>query len=73
MRIGVPQPALTVGFGNHLDNVSTLSFTFDKEKKEMPMVSIQEQASHVPLILPIPDADAAEPSARPGPAACRRS
>ncbi len=55
IRLGQPQPALTTGFGNHLDNVTTLSFTYDKEKKKMPLVSIQEQTSHVPLVLPIPD------------------
>lgn len=55
IRLGTPQPALTTGFGNHLDNVTALSFTFDKEKKEMPLVSIQEQNSHAPLTIPIPD------------------
>ena len=55
VRLGVPQPALTIGLGNHLDTVTTLSFSYDKEKKEMPLVSIQEQASHAPLTLPIPD------------------
>jgi hypothetical protein len=55
IRMGVPQPALTTGFGNHLDTVSTLSFTFDKEKKELPLVSIQEPNSHAPLVIPIPD------------------
>ncbi len=55
VRLGQPQPALTTGFGNHLDNISTLSFTFDKEKKELPLVSIQERTSHAPLVLPIPD------------------
>lgn len=61
IRMGVPQPALTVGFGNHLDNVSTLSFTFDKEKKTMPMVSIQERTSHASLVVSIPDATPLNP------------
>jgi hypothetical protein len=55
IRLGVPQPALNLGLDAAHDNVSTLSFTFDKEKKELPLVSIQEQNSHVPLVLPIPD------------------
>ncbi|GAB2756681.1 hypothetical protein GCM10027020_06050 [Nocardioides salsibiostraticola] len=55
IRLGTPQPALTTGFGNHLDNVTALSFTFDKEKKELPLVSIQERNSHAPIVLPIPD------------------
>jgi hypothetical protein len=55
IRLGVPQPALNLGLDAAHDNVTTLQFTFDKEKKEVPLVSIQEQTSHVPLVLPIPD------------------
>lgn len=55
IRIGEPQPALTVGSGGHLDNVTTLSFSFDKERKETPIVSIHEQNSHVTVPLLIPD------------------
>ena len=33
----------------------SLSFTFDKEKKELPIVFIQEPISKVPIPIPIPD------------------
>lgn len=55
VRTGIPQPALTTGFGNHLDNITTLSFTFDKEKKQLPLVSIQEPNTNTPIVIPIPD------------------
>lgn len=55
IRLGVPQPALTIGLGNHVDNVTTLTMTMDKEKKEMPLVFIQERTSHAPIPIPIPD------------------
>ena len=36
-------------------NVKTLSFRFDKERKEFPVVFIQEPASKAPIPIPIPD------------------
>jgi len=55
IRIGVPQPALNSGFDHAHDNVSSLSFSFDKEQKEMPFVYIQEPFSKAPIPIPIPD------------------
>ena len=55
VRLGAPQPALTIGSGGHLDTVTNLSFSYDKERKEMPLVRIHERTSHVSLTLPIPD------------------
>ncbi|WP_068403270.1 hypothetical protein [Kribbia dieselivorans] len=55
IRVGAAQPALNFGLDAAHDNVTSLSFSFDKESKEMPIVTIQEPFSKVPLTLPIPD------------------
>lgn len=54
IRIGAPQPALNAGLDGAHDNVTSLSFSFDKEKKELPIVYIQEPFSKVPIPIPIP-------------------
>jgi hypothetical protein len=56
IRLGAPQHALNAGGtdGPHV-NVKDLAFTFDKERKEFPVVYIQEPASKVPIPIPIPD------------------
>lgn len=55
IRVGVPQPALNAGLDGPHDNVTSLSFSFDKEKKELPVVLIQEPNSKAPIPIPIPD------------------
>lgn len=55
IRVGVPQPALNAGLDGPHDNVTSLSFSFDKEKKELPIVLIQEPNSKAPIPVPIPD------------------
>jgi hypothetical protein len=55
IRLGAPQPALNVGLDAAHDNVATLNFTFDKEKREIPIVAIQERTTKAPLNLPVPD------------------
>jgi len=54
IRIGAPQPALTVNM-DALTNVERLSFNFDKEKKTVPIVFIQNPISKAPIGIPIPD------------------
>lgn len=54
IRVGVPQPALAVSM-DALTNVEQLSFSFDKEKKTMPIVYFQDSTSKVPIPVPIPD------------------
>jgi hypothetical protein len=54
IRVGEPQPALTVNM-DALSNVESLNFNFDKEKKTMPIVFFQESISKVPIGIPIPD------------------
>lgn len=55
IRVGAPQPALNVSLDGPHNNVKSLSFTFDKEKKELPVVFIQEPATKAPIPIPIPD------------------
>lgn len=54
VRVGQPQPALSVNM-DAMSNVEQLSFNFDKERKTMPIVFIQESVSKVPIPIPIPD------------------
>jgi len=55
IRLGAPQPALNVALDGPHNNVKTLSFEFDKERKELPIVFIQEPVSKAPIPVPIPD------------------
>lgn len=54
IKIGVPQPALNINMDAHT-NVEALSFRFDKERKVMPIVFIQEELSKAIIPIPIPD------------------
>lgn len=54
IKAGTPQPALNADFDAH-SNVESLSFTFDKEGKELPIVFIQNAATKAPIPIPIPD------------------
>ena len=55
IRVGTPQPALNLDLDTPHRNVEALSFSFDKERKELPVVWIQEQFSKAPIGIPIPD------------------
>jgi hypothetical protein len=55
IRLGVPQPSLDASLDGPHSNVESLSFTFDKERKELPIVYVQEPFSKVPIPIPIPD------------------
>jgi len=54
IKVGAPQPALNTDMDS-FTNVESLSFNFDKDSKELPIVFIQEPASKVPIPIPIPD------------------
>jgi hypothetical protein len=54
IRVGEPQPALTVNM-DAKSNVEELNFNFEKEKKTTPIVFFQEPNSKVAIGLPIPD------------------
>ncbi|MDF5753125.1 hypothetical protein [Spongiactinospora sp. TRM90649] len=55
IRVGPAQPSLNLDLDPPRRNVDSLSFSFDKERKEMPVVWIQEQYSKAPIPIPIPD------------------
>lgn len=61
IRIGTPQPALNAGLDGPQDNVTSLRFTFDKERKELPIVFVQEPYSKAPVPIPIPDVTPVNP------------
>lgn len=54
IRIGAPQPALTTNM-DAMNNVDELSFNFDKERKTLPIVFVQDANSKVSIGVPIPD------------------
>lgn len=54
IKVGAPQPALNINMDAHT-NVESLSFNFDAEHKEIPVVYIQNPETKVPFPLPIPD------------------
>lgn len=60
IRVGVPQPALNFDMDAHR-NVESLSFRYDKDRKEMPVVFIQNQATRAPIPIPIPDVSPLNP------------
>ena len=60
IRVGAPQPALNIDMDAHT-NVESLSFSFDKERKELPIVFIQEPISKAPIGIPIPDVSPLNP------------
>jgi len=61
IRVGPPQPALNLDLDLPHRNVEGLTFQFDKENKEMPIVAIQEQFSKAPIGIPIPDINPLSP------------
>lgn len=54
IRVGAPQPALSVDMDAHT-NVDQLSFRFEKDRKETPVVFVQEPITKAPIPIPIPD------------------
>jgi len=54
IRVGAPQPALTTNMDAQT-NVEKITFSFDKKKKFMPLLSFQEPFSKATITLPIPD------------------
>ena len=54
IKVGTPQPALNYDMDN-FTNVESLSFRFNKDAKEMPVVFIQNLETKVPIPIPIPD------------------
>lgn len=54
VRVGKPQPALNVNMDAET-NVESMSFTWEADKKRMPILLIQEQLSKAVIPIPVPD------------------
>lgn len=54
IKVGVPQPALNADM-DAASNVDELSFSYDGNARQLPVVYIQNEQTKVPLPLPIPD------------------
>lgn len=54
IKTGTPQPALNYDMDS-FTNVESLSFDFDKDSKELPIVFIQNPETKAPIPIPIPD------------------
>ena len=61
IRLGIPQRALDGGLDGPHDNVSSLSFSLNKETKELPIVTVHEPWSKTPIPIPIPDINPLRP------------
>ncbi|PZV00215.1 hypothetical protein [Cyanobium sp. ULC084] len=70
LKIGVPQPALTIDM-DALTNVESLSFSFALIKSKLPIVFIQNQLTRAPIPIPIPKLNPLQPplGALPAPTA----
>jgi len=60
IKVGVPQPALNIDMDAHT-NVESLNFSFDSTKGVLPIVFIQNQATRVPIPIPIPNINPLQP------------
>ncbi len=54
IRIGIPQPALSLDMDAHA-NVGAMSFKFDNTAKAMPFIYIHEPITKAPIPVPIPN------------------
>jgi hypothetical protein len=60
IKVGSPQPALNVNMDAYT-NVESISFSYDTEKKELPIIFIQNEQTRVPYVVPIPDINPLSP------------
>ncbi|HNB51771.1 MAG TPA: hypothetical protein PK530_07500 [Anaerolineales bacterium] len=54
IKVGIPQPAFNANMDAHT-NLEALSFSYDGDKKTMPVIFIHQQETHVTIPIPIPD------------------
>jgi hypothetical protein len=54
VKVGPVQPALAID-ADAASNVESLSFSFNNEQKELPILIIQEPITKAPIPIPIPD------------------
>lgn len=66
IRVGIPQPALTVNFDAYT-NVESLTFSQDGLSREQPFIFVHEPLTHLNIPIPIPDVSLLRPplAARP--------
>ena len=55
IKVGVPQPALSINQDLSGNNVESLSFNFDNKSKTLPVLFIYNQETKVPIPIPVPD------------------
>lgn len=60
IKIGIPQPALSINMDAHT-NIESLAFELDTEEKTLPVTFIQELMSKIPIPIPIPDINPLNP------------
>jgi hypothetical protein len=60
IKIGIPQPALNTNMDAHT-NVDGLTFQFDAQQRELPVVFIQNELTKFPIPIPVPDIDLLNP------------
>lgn len=53
IKVGTPQPALSINMDAHT-NVESLSFNFRPDQATLPIIFIQNQATRVPIPIPVP-------------------
>lgn len=60
IKVGVPQPALSLDFDAHR-NVESLNFSYTGDRADTPVAFIQNQETRVPLPIPIPALNPLQP------------
>lgn len=60
IRIGIPQPALTVN-SDGFSNVSSVELSISGTERKIPVLMIQEPKSKIPLPIPLPSISLANP------------
>jgi hypothetical protein len=60
IKVGIPQPALNVDM-DALTNVESLTFSLDTDKGVLPIVFIQNEATRLPIPIPIPKLNPLQP------------
>lgn len=53
VRVGIPQPALSTNMDAHT-NVEQLSFNYNADRAELPIVTVLNEESRVSMLIPIP-------------------
>lgn len=60
IKVGAPQPALNLDMDAYT-NVESLTFTFDNTARALPVLFVQNQATKVPIPIPVPDVGLLDP------------